>query len=105
MQTLFLDAPYSGIVELANETIEYLKSKKYQNVGLYASVQFVGKLDKVKKQLSEHNIQVITSKPDRSHVKSQLLGCDVFSESLNIKEKFDCYLYIGDGKFHPLALV
>jgi 2-(3-amino-3-carboxypropyl)histidine synthase len=33
------------------------------------------------------------------------LGCDAFHDSLNLKEKVDAFLYIGDGRFHPLALV
>jgi diphthamide biosynthesis enzyme Dph1/Dph2-like protein len=101
MQTLFIEAEYTGEVELCQATLNYLK--KYKKIGLYASVQFVSKLDKVKEQLSEFTI--ITSKPDRANVVSQLLGCDNYSDSLNTDEDVDCYLYIGDGKFHPLALV
>jgi diphthamide biosynthesis enzyme Dph1/Dph2-like protein len=102
MKTLFLDAPYSGEVSLCQETIDYINGR---SVGLYASVQFVSKLDKVKQQLKENNIKVITSKADRTNVEGQLLGCDNYYDSLNVTESFDCYLYIGDGKFHPLALV
>lgn len=106
MDVLFLDAPYSGSVELCKETIAYLKKKKYQIVALYASVQFVNKLDAVKKQLADNKFTFITSLADRADVKGQLLGCDNYYDSLHLeKQDFDCYLYIGDGKFHPLALV
>ena len=109
MEVLFLDAPYSGTVELAKETLAYLKKKKYKTVALYSSVQFVNNLEAVKKQLAENNIAAVTSHADRTHLKGQLLGCDNYHNSLNLnkeeKEKIDCYLYIGDGKFHPLALV
>lgn len=109
MQTLFLNAPYLGKVELCKETLDYLKKKSYQTVGLYASVQFVNQLDNVKKQLETENISVISSKADRADAFGQILGCDNFHNSLNLtkteKEKIDCYLYIGDGKFHPLALL
>lgn len=108
MDTLFLDAPYTGTVELCPETLDYLNKKKYKTIGLYASVQFCNNLDTVKRQLQQHNITIITSKPDRTHTPSQLLGCDIFHESLQLPltelEKIDGYLYIGDGKFHPLAL-
>lgn len=103
MDILFLDAEYTGEVELCQETLNYIKEKKYSKIGLYASVQFVAKLDKVKEQLKE--FKVITSKPDRANVVSQLLGCDSYNNSLNNEKEIDCYLYIGDGKFHPLALV
>jgi len=105
MKVIFLDAPYTGKVELAAETLDYLKEKGYKTVALYASVQFVNQLDRVKEQLAEVGIAYKTSKPDRAHVTSQLLGCDNYHNSLGLKEDIDCYLYIGDGKFHPLALV
>lgn len=109
MEILFLDAPFSGTVELAKETLTYLKKKKYKTVALYASVQFVNNLDQVRKQLAENNINVITSHADRTQVKGQLLGCDNYHNSLNLSKDdsnaVDCYLYVGDGKFHPLALV
>ena len=105
MQVMFLDAPYSGGVELTKETLKYLQGKEYKKVGLYASVQFVNQLDTVKKQLEEAGIEWKNSKPDRTHVKGQLLGCDNYHNSLNLEEDIDCYLYVGDGKFHPLALV
>ncbi|HLC70931.1 MAG TPA: diphthamide synthesis protein [Candidatus Nanoarchaeia archaeon] len=109
MDVLFLEAPYSGEVNLCAATLNYLKKEKYTKVALYASVQFCNNLEIVKQQLEKANIAVITSKPDRTHVKSQLLGCDNYHSSLHLAEKelqeIDAYLYVGDGKFHPLALV
>lgn len=109
MDVLFLEAPYSGEVQLCKDTLRYLQKNKYQKVALYASVQFCNNLETVKQQLEKVNITIITSKPDRTDVKSQLLGCDNYHSSLNLAEKekqdIDAYLYVGDGKFHPLALV
>ena len=108
MEVLFLEAPYAGEVKLCHETLKYLKKKKYKTVALYASIQFVHNLDLVRKQLQAEKISVITSHAKRTHVSGQLLGCDVFHDSLNLKKeivpKIDAYLYIGDGKFHPYAL-
>ena len=104
MDVLFLDAPFAGKVELSIKALDYLKKKKYKTVGLYASVQFCNNLDLIKKQLEHINVNWVSSKPDRTHVKSQLLGCDVYHDSLYLPENVDCYLYMGDGKFHPLAL-
>jgi len=105
MQVLFLDAPYAGKVELCKETLQYLKKKQYATVALYASVQFVNQLERVREQLKEAGITAVTSDADRTHVKGQLLGCDNYHYSLNLNVDVDCYLYVGDGKFHPLALV
>lgn len=109
MNVLFLDAPYRGKVVLCKETIDHLLKKEIKMVGLYASVQFCSNLEEVKTQLEELNINVVTSKADRTHTKGQLLGCDSYHESLNLSKKEEkgigAYLYVGDGKFHPLALV
>ncbi len=105
MEILFLEAPYQGKVELCSETLNYLKKKKYKTVALFASVQFVNNLDTVKKQLEENQIRVIMTTPDRVHVRGQLLGCNNFHGSLNLQAEVDSYLYLGDGRFHPLALV
>ena len=108
MKVLFLDAPYKGKVELTKNTINYLKKNKIKTVGLYASVQFCNNLDKVKEQLNELGIQIISSLPKRANAQHQILGCDNYHDSLNLnKEKLEeiqAYLYIGDGRFHPYAL-
>ena len=103
VKTLFLEADYDSDVELSGEFIDYLNGKNYHKIALYASVQFVKSLGKVKKQLEKEDIMVLTSKPDRTHTEGQLLGCNVYG--LNLDEEVDCYLYLGDGKFHPLALI
>ncbi len=103
MEVMFLDAPYGGKLELCKDTLDYLR--KYEKVAVYASVQFVHHLDEIKQQLRRQEIEVVTSRPARCHVEGQLLGCDCSKESLNLKEEVDCFLYVGDGKFHPLALV
>ena|SRR3989338_4573829 len=109
MDTLFIKAEYTGKVELCNDALDYLRKKKYSRIAMYASIQFVNKLEIVKKQLAENNIAIITSKPNRANAVSQLLGCDNYHHSLNLKEEelteIEAYLYIGDGKFHPLTLV
>ncbi|MBT4539718.1 hypothetical protein HOC32_05505 [Candidatus Woesearchaeota archaeon] len=106
VKVLFLDAPFTGKVELSQDTISYLKEKQYKKIALYGSVQFCNQLDKVHEQLKELNIEFITSKPKRAQIVSQLLGCDNFQDSFNVDlTEVDAYLYIGDGKFHPLALV
>ncbi len=84
VKTLFLDAPYTGEVELCDETLNYLK--KFNKVGLYASVQFVSKLERIEKQLEDIGVKWVSSHADRAHVVKQLLGCDNYHDSLNLKE-------------------
>ncbi len=108
MKVLFLDAPYMGTVELCPETLQYLREKNIKTVALYASVQFCNNLEKVKQQLQEQNINIISSQAKRTDVPQQILGCDNYHDSLNLSaeqlQQIDAFLYIGDGRFHPLAL-
>ncbi len=92
MEVMFIDAAYGGEVKLTAETLNYLKGKGCRKIGLYASLAFVSRLAGVKKQLEENRIELSEAR--------QLLGCDIYS----LKEA-DAYLYVGDGRFHPLALV
>lgn len=105
METLFLDAPYDGSVELVPETVIYLQQRKYTKIALFASVQFCQQLEKVEAQLKEGGIKIVISQADRTNQPRQLLGCDNYHSSLNLNQEVDGYLYVGDGKFHPLALV
>lgn len=103
MELLLIDAVYQGEVKLDNKTLEYLK--RYKSIALYAAVQFSSKLENVIKQLEQKGIKVVSSKPARTKEKYQILGCDIYHGNLNLKEDVDAYLHIGDGRFHPLALV
>ena len=109
MKLLFLDAPYDGEIKLCKETLDYLEKNNYQTVGLYASIQFCNNLDQVKAQLKKAGVKVVTSKAKRTHAEGQILGCDSYHDSLNLPNKelvkLDCYLYVGDGRFHPLTLI
>lgn len=102
---LFVEAFYNKEVQLNEEALALLS--KYKKIGLFASVQFV-KLDVVKKQLNEKGIEVLTTRAKRTSTENQLLGCDCTPESfedVKIFSKVDAVLYVGDGMFHPKALL
>jgi len=103
---LFLEAPYEGEVKLSDENLEMLS--KYKSLTLFSSVQFVNNLEGVTKQITDKGINVLTTKVKRAAVEGQLLGCDCYPESFEDKELFDMVegiLYVGDGLFHPKALL
>ena len=104
VKTVFIEAQYEGEVKLSEEVLDYLSKKGYKKIGLYAAIQFCNNLDKVKEQLKEKKIIVVTTKAKRCGVEGQLLGCDSAKDSLNLDQEVDAFLYIGDGKFHPQAL-
>lgn len=105
MKFLFIEAFYDREINLSKEALKLLS--KYRKVVLFAAVQFV-KLDNVKKQLKDAGINVVTTHAKRTSTENQVLGCDCFGDSFEDKEIFnkaDVVLYIGDGLFHPKALL
>ncbi len=105
VKTLFLEAPFVGKVILSSDTLNYIKKSNHKTIALFASVQFCQQLDSIKEQLKKLKIKVVTSKAKRCSEAAQLLGCDCSTDSLNLSGDVDAFLYVGDGKFHPLALV
>ncbi|MGV8150690.1 MAG: diphthamide synthesis protein [Candidatus Woesearchaeota archaeon] len=76
---------------------------------LFGSVQFLYQLEEIQKQLESSGRTVLTKK-SKNYLyeglitdKGQLLGCNM--EDFSSKEDFDAFLYIGDGVFHPKALL
>lgn len=106
MQLVLFDARWEGEIVLSEEVIDYLKEKGVKSVALFASVNFLN-LDTVKKQLADLGIEIMTTKAKRTHVELQILGCDAYHDSFkeNIIDDADVTLYIGDGMFHPKALL
>jgi len=106
MDILTIDATWNENISLGTDLLDYLKKKSVHSVALFASVQFL-KLDVTIRQLSLHNIKVLTTKAKRTHVSIQVLGCDVYHDSFeqDIINEADALLYIGDGLFHPKAIL
>ncbi len=97
MHKLFIEAKYKGDFDVSKIKIPQNK------IGLCSSVQFIKFLDDVKKHLEEQSKEVILIKGNHSKHCGQILGCDV----LQGLDKYDveAFLYIGDGLFHPKALL
>ena len=95
MKIVHLETRYKKIVKLSQKQVDKLPKE----LALFSSIQFLDSLKHIKKQLEENKIQVTLSKGIHSKYKGQLLGCEV--KKLNNK----AFLYIGDGLFHPYALM
>ena len=102
----FINAEWNRDVVLGNNVLRELQHSNARTIALFASVQFL-RLDKVKKQLKDAGIGVETARAKRAHADAQLLGCDLYSDSFekDIIVASDALLYIGDGLFHPKALL
>jgi len=97
MKTFFIEARFKGKVELPDGLINMLPDK----VAVFTTVQYLGSLDDVKKKLEEHGKKVLLLKAEHTAYYGQLLGCSI----REFRENFDAFLYIGDGLFHPKALM
>jgi 2-(3-amino-3-carboxypropyl)histidine synthase len=97
MQRVFIETKYKGNLSLPKKLIERLPEK----IVLAMPVQFLDFLDEIKKQLESAGKKVVLFKSKHGKYPGQALGCAI--------EKFagdyEAFLYIGDGKFHPTALL
>ena len=103
---LLIDAKWEGKIKLIKELKDYFKEKNIKSVALFASVQFTNINDFIK-QIKKLGIKVNTTKAKRTNEKIQVLGCDCYEDSFqeDIIKNSDAILYIGDGLFHPKALL
>lgn len=86
MKLLFI--PAKAKVDLSG----ILKNIKLKGkIGLVAAVQYVHTLEEVQKHI-----------PD-SIIAGQVLGCNA-EQPYKVRDKVDAFLYIGSGRFHPIAV-
>jgi 2-(3-amino-3-carboxypropyl)histidine synthase len=97
MKTVFLEARSKVKVDLPKDLIDKLP----RTIMLFTTIQYVGSLKLVKKQLEQKGKKVVLKKLQKCKYDGQILGCNIQS----FKEKFDAFLYIGDGLFHPKTLL
>jgi 2-(3-amino-3-carboxypropyl)histidine synthase len=75
-----------------------------RKLSLAGSVQFSHKLPQLKKFLEKHGKKASLVKARHSKYVGQILGCG-YSKLEYDKANTDAFLYIGDGMFHPEALL
>ena len=100
MKILFVEGRYIGKIKIPKELIENIPKK----ILLFTTVQYLDLIEGVKKQLEDNNKIVLNNKINKlphTKYKYQILGCSI--NKINIE--FDAFLYIGDGLFHPYALL
>lgn len=101
---ILIPAKYNKKITIPENIIKRIPKK----IILFSSVQFLEALPDIKNQLESNNIFVLMKKSKNylyeglTTDKGQLLGCNMEDFS---KENFDAFLYIGDGVFHPKALL
>lgn len=92
MRVAHIEARYTGDISIPEADMPKV-------IGLFTTVQFIGQIDSMKKQLEERGHEVRLFKGRHAKYEGQILGCSI--------EEFpgvDAFLYVGDGEFHPIAL-
>lgn len=74
-----------------------------ERICLVTDVQFIHLLDSMKKQLEASGKSVFLMKGAHARHLSQILGCSHLK--LEYPALIDAFLYVGDGLFHPKALL
>ena len=110
MKLKFLKAKYSIEFcipkDFEKKVKETFGTGKNKNVAIFSAVQFREHMGPVEEILKKIGISCITSKPFRTSIEGQILGCDSYKDSLKLDlSKIDGFIYIGDGYFHPNALL
>jgi len=97
METLHLEIRYTGNVTLPEDLIEKLPQK----IIICSIIQYLDILEQVEEQLIKAGKQVSRFKSIHGSRSGQILGCDIYK----VPGDFDCFLFVGDGLFHPTALL
>ena len=85
------------------EGITKIAASLPERIGLLATVQYVKLLPSAKRILDSLGKRTVIGKGDtRIRYDGQVLGCNC-SAATAVAKDIDCFLYIGEGDFHPLA--
>ena len=88
MKQLFLHAKVDvDLIKIVEKVLSKLEGK----VAVYTTIQHLGMIKPVLEYLKKEKVNVVSS--------GQILGCIV------PKDKVDTFLYLGQGKFHPIAIL
>jgi 2-(3-amino-3-carboxypropyl)histidine synthase len=98
MKKLFVEAKYNGPIDVSK-----IKTKKLpEKIGLATTVQFVDFLKDIKSHLEKEGKTIVIGKGKQKY-PGQVLGCDQDS-AIELRNNVDAFLYIGDGRFHPIGI-
>ncbi|HLD05547.1 MAG TPA: diphthamide synthesis protein [Candidatus Nanoarchaeia archaeon] len=97
MRTLFLHAWEDVKVKLPEKEIAKLPKK----LCLLTVIQFHDQIKSIQKALEKAGKKVLIPQTTHTFLQGHILGCNVEE----LKGDFEAFLYIGDGLFHPKALL
>lgn len=101
MKVVHIEARIKSKVKLPKSFIDKLP----KTVVVFTTIQLMSSFDSCLKEIENSGRKTITFKTGHTRYKGQILGCNVQQGKDYTDEEFDAYVYIGDGLFHPKALV
>lgn len=99
MKNLFIDVKYTGKIEFPLSLIE----KTPKRLVIACSIQYLDYISELQQFLQENGKTVSVFISRHGQHPGQILGCDIFS--FDVEGGFDAFVYLGDGLFHPTALL
>lgn len=102
MKIVHIEARLKETVILPESFIVKLPKK----IALFTTIQFMNSVESMLKQINDSGREAYIFKTGHTRHKGQILGCNVqnYNEYSEGKE-FDAFVYVGDGLFHPKALL
>lgn len=98
MKLAFIEVRYNKEIILPEDYLAKLPKK----IVLFTNIQYHPQYDELKAQIEAKGVTVSTVRPKHAWEQGQILGCSVEDWS---DEGVDAFVYIGDGFFHPKALL
>ena len=97
MRVHFVPVRYKNKIVLPDELLSRLPSR----VALFTTIQYHDQLPAWKQALEDEGKKVFLLRPAHAAFEGQLLGCGIEAWNADV----DAFLYVGDGLFHPTALL
>ncbi|MFP4568309.1 MAG: diphthamide biosynthesis enzyme Dph2 [Candidatus Woesearchaeota archaeon] len=97
IKTIFVPVTYRFNTEELTFIIEEIENLGDKKINLTTTINYLDEMPKIKKALSDKNIEVLESQSTTHIQKNHILGCD----SSTIVDKNYTIVYVGDGDFHP----
>ena len=102
LPVLFVNVSSDGREEEAVK--KAVKSLDGKRVGLVTTAQHIHKIPVMTRVLRENGFEPMVGKGDgRIAEDGQVLGCNVITAN-SVSDMVDCFLFVGTGRFHPLAV-
>lgn len=99
MKNLFVEVKYTGEVKFTQDLLD-LSPKR---LVICSNIQYLDYLLQMQIFLEEAGKEVQIFSSRHGQYPGQILGCDV--SQFKTEKEFDAFLYLGDGLFHPTALL